>query len=249
MPAPVNERTGDLPEVVARVLDQTVEAAARALGDGLLSIVLFGSAAENRLRPTSDVNLLILVNRFDPARVDTLRPTLQQGRAAIRLAVMWLTQDELPAAGESFSVKFADIVRRHRVLYGNDPFEHFAVSRRAAIARVQQVLFNLVLRLRASYALESDREERLAYLIADAAGPLRASAAEILDLQGTPASNSREALEILARQWSSSKASTVIASISQARETRRLEPGEPARALLEVIDLAGDLHRQAAALT
>jgi hypothetical protein len=103
--------------------------------------------------------------------------------------------------------------------------------------------------LRASYALESDREERLAYLIADAAGPLRASAAEILDLQGTPASNSREALEILARQWSSNKASTVIASISQARETRRLEPGVPARAFLEVIDLAGDLHRQAAALT
>ena len=45
MPAPVNERTGDLPEVVARVLDQTVEASVRALGDGLLSIVWFGSAA------------------------------------------------------------------------------------------------------------------------------------------------------------------------------------------------------------
>jgi Nucleotidyltransferase domain len=249
VPAPVNERTGDLPEVVARVLDQTVEAAARALGDGLLSIVLFGSAAENRLRPTSDVNLLILVNRFDPARVDTLRPTLQQGRAAIRLAVMWLTQDELPAAGESFSVKFADIVRRHRVLYGNDPFEHFAVSRRAAIARVQQVLFNLVLRLRASYALESDREERLAYLIADAAGPLRASAAEILDLQGTPASNGRAALELLARQWSPTKAPMVIVSISQARETRRLEPADTARVYLEVIDLAGHLRRQAAALS
>jgi hypothetical protein len=249
MPAPVNERTGDLPEVVARVLDQTVDAAAGALGDGLLSIVLFESAAENRLRSTFDVNLLIVVNRFDPTRVDALRPTLQQGRAAIRLAVMWLTQDELPAAGESFSVKFADIVRRHRVLYGNDPFDRFTVSRHAAIARVRQVLLNLVLRLRASYALESDREERLAYLIADGAGPLRASAGEILDLQGTPASNSREALEILARQWSSSKASTVIASISQARETRRLEPGEPARAFLEVIDLAGGLHRQAAALT
>jgi hypothetical protein len=249
MPAPVNERTGDLPEVVARVLGQTVEAAVRALGDGLFSIVLFGSAAENRLRPTSDVNLLIVVNRFDPARVDALRPTLQQGRAAIRLAVMWLTLDELPAAGESFSVKFADIMRRHRVLYGNDPFEHFAVSRRAAIARVRQVLLNLVLRLRASYALESDREERLAYLIADAAGPLRASAAEILDVQGTPASNSREALELLARQWSSAKAPALIASISQARETRRLEPGVTPRVFLEVIDLAGDLHRRAEALS
>ena len=109
-----------------------------ALGDGLLSIVLFEARLRSRLRPTSDVNLLILVDRFDPTRVDTLRPTLQQRRAAVRLAVMWLTQDELQAAGESFSVKFADIVRRHRVLYGNDPFERFTVSRRAAIARVQR---------------------------------------------------------------------------------------------------------------
>jgi hypothetical protein len=249
MPAPANEQIRDLPDIVARVLDQTVEAAARALGDGLQSIVLFGSAAENRLRPTSDVNLLIVVERFDPKGVDALRPTLQQGRAAIRLAVMWLTRDELQPAAESFAVKFADIARRHRVLYGSDPFERFTVSRPAAIARVRQVLLNLMLRLRASYALERDREERLAYLIADAAGPLRATAAEILDLQGTPASNGREALELLAHQWSSTKAPSLIASISQARETRRLEPEATVTVFLEVIDLVSDLHRRAAALS
>jgi predicted nucleotidyltransferase len=249
MPAPANEQIRDLPGIVARVLDQTVEAAARALGQGLQSIVLFGSAAENRLRPTSDVNLLIVVERFDPKAVDALRPTLQQGRAAIRLAVMWLTRDELQPAAESFAVKFADIARRHRVLYGSDPFERFAVSRPAAIGRVRQVLLNLMLRLRASYALERDREERLAYLIADAAGPLRATAAEILDLHGTPASNGREALELLAHQWSSSKAPSLIASISQARETRRLEPEATATVFLEVIDLVSDLHRRAAALS
>src|SRR4030095_12115769 len=142
------------------------------------------------------------------------RHPLQQGRAAIRLAVMWLTQDELPAAGESFSVKFADIVRRHRVLDGNDPFDRFTVARHAAIARVRQVLLNLVLRLRASFALESDREERLPHPLADLAGPLRASAAEILDLKGTPASNSREALELLARQLSPTTGSTVRDSLT-----------------------------------
>jgi predicted nucleotidyltransferase len=249
MPAPVNEQIRDLPDVVARVLDQTVEAAARTLGEALQSIVLFGSAAENRLRPTSDVNLLIVVARFDPKGVDAVRPTLQQGRAAIRLAVMWLTQDELEPAAESFAVKFADIVRRHRVLYGSDPFERLTVSRPAAIARVRQVLLNLMLRLRASYALERDREERLAYLIADAAGPLRATAAEILDLQGTPASNGREALELLAHQWSSTKAPALIASISQARETRRLDPEATATVFLDVIDLVSHLHRRAAALS
>jgi hypothetical protein len=239
----------DLPANVSRVLTTVVEAAAAALGDTLRSVVLFGSAAENRLRATSDVNVLILITRFDAASIDRLHGTLEQGRAAVRLAVMWLTEEEFPSAGESFAVKFADIARRHRVLHGIDPFAGFRISRPAAITRVRQVLLNLVLRLRASYALERDREERLAVLIADAAGPLRATAAEILELQGRPAAGGREALDELARHWSASAAPMVIEGISRARETRQLEPGTAPTLFLQVIDLASDLHRRAAALS
>src|SRR5262245_9818562 len=239
----------DLPASVSHVLSTLVETATAALGDTLRSIVLFGSAAENRLRSTSDVNVLILVTRFDAAAVDALQAPLQQGHAAVRLAVMWLTEDEFASAGESFAVKFADMARRHRVLHGTDPFHGFRISRQAAITRVRQILLNLVLRLRASYALERDREERLAVLIADAAGPLRASAAEILELQGSPAANGREALELLARNWSTADAQGVIDAISRARETRRIEPGAAPPLVLKVIDLASEMHRRAAALS
>jgi hypothetical protein len=193
--------------------------------------------------------VLILVTRFDASSIEALQAPLQQGRAAVRLAVMWLTEDEFPSAGESFAVKFADIARRHRVLHGTDPFQGFRISRQAAITRVRQVLLNLVLRLRASYALDRDREERLTTLVADAAGPLRASAAEILELQGSPAPTGREALETLARGWSASGAPAVIDGISRARETGRLEPGMAPALFLQVIDLAGDLHRRAVSLS
>src|SRR5262245_18545313 len=249
MAASVGERTSDLPANVARILTDLVASATQALGRTLRSIVLFGSAAENRLRATSDVNVLIVVTQFDAASVAVLHPILQQGRAAVRLAVMWLTEDELVPAGEAFAVKFADIARRHRVLSGTDPFESFKVSRRAAIVRVRQVLLNLILRLRASYALEHDREERLAVLIADAAGPLRASAAEILELQGAPAPTGREALERLARQWSEAKAPSVLETIKRARETRQLEPGHGAASYLDVVDLTSALQRLATMLS
>lgn len=42
----------DLPAVVARVLDDFVAAAREAFADDLVSIVLFGSAAEGALRAT-----------------------------------------------------------------------------------------------------------------------------------------------------------------------------------------------------
>ncbi len=46
------------------MLDAVVDAARRAFGDDLRSIVLFGSAAEGRLRATSDVNLMLVLRRF-----------------------------------------------------------------------------------------------------------------------------------------------------------------------------------------
>ncbi len=239
----------DLPAPVAQVLGELVERAAASLGDTLRSVVLFGSAAENRLRPTSDVNVLVVVTRFEPARVEPLTAVLQRGHAAVRLAVMWLLEEEIAWASESFAVKFADIARRRRILFGSDPFTGLTISRHAAIIRVRQVLLNLMMRLRASYARDAGHDERLAILLADAAGPLRASAAEILELQGRPAPTAREALEILAAEWSPTRGAAVVQSIRTARETRRLEPGTPRSAMLDVIDLAGNFSGRAFELT
>jgi hypothetical protein len=238
----------DLPDRVSRIVQEVVESAARSLGDTLRSIVLFGSAAENRLRPTSDVNLLIVLSRFEPSSVDRMRPVLQRGHAAVRLAVMWLVDDEIAAASEAFAVKFADILRRRRVLFGPDPFEHLSIPRSAAIRRVRQVLLNLVLRLRASYALDRDREERLTIVIADTVGPLRASAAEILELEGAPAPSAREALQRLGAEWQPARAEALLTAVHTARQTRRLDSGVAPTMFVEMIELARYLHGRAQAL-
>jgi predicted nucleotidyltransferase len=238
----------DLPERVAHIVQEVIESATQALGDTLRSIVLFGSAAENRLRSTSDVNLLIVLTRFDPASVDRMRPVLQRAHAAVRLAVMWLVDEELPAAAEAFAVKFADVTRRHRVLFGPNPFERLTIPRHAAITRVRQVLLNLVLRLRATYALERDREERLTIVIADTIGPLRVSAAELLELEGAPAPNVREALQRLGAEWHPARTEALLKAVQTARETRRLDSGVAATMFVEMIELARYLHGRAQAL-
>jgi hypothetical protein len=83
---------------------------------------------------------------FDRSQVEGLSETLAAANAAIRLNVMWLLESEIGAAVEAFSVKFADILRRRRVLRGSDPLQALAIPRHAAIARLRQVLLNLVLR-------------------------------------------------------------------------------------------------------
>jgi len=55
-----------LPEAVREGLTDFTAAARQAFAADLLSIVLFGSAAEGRLRQASDVNVVVVLRRDDP---------------------------------------------------------------------------------------------------------------------------------------------------------------------------------------
>jgi predicted nucleotidyltransferase len=174
--------SSELPMSVAKALDDFVEAAKLCFEDRLKSLILYGSGAEGQLRPTSDVNVILVLSAFEPARVDRLREPLRVAVAAIRPSAMFLLESEIRTAAEAFAVKFADVLHRRRILFGRDPFQGITISRAAEIARLRQVLLNLILRMRSVYATRSLREEQLALALADFAGPLRASAAALIEL-------------------------------------------------------------------
>lgn len=234
-----------LPDDVTQGLARFVTAAQGALGPDLVSIVLFGSAAEGRMRATSDVNVIVVCTRFDTARLDALREPLRTAHALIQLSAMLLLDSELPAAVEAFAVKFADIHARHRVLAGSDPFAALVPSRASMQVRLKQELLNFILRTRERYALVSLREEQLAPLVADAAGPLRSAAALILALEGRPAASPKEALERLAHEVGGASAPGLLARLSQAREQALLPAGTGAPTALGLIELAQALRSHA----
>src|SRR3954465_8413456 len=142
-----------LPEAVERAIVSFTGAAKQAFGPNLVSVVLFGSGAEQNLRATSDVNILLVLRRFDQAEADQLPEPLRFAHAAVELNAMFLLEREVPAAMEAFAVKFADILHRHRVLQGSDPFADVAVPDAALLRRLKQVLLNQQIRLRERYLL------------------------------------------------------------------------------------------------
>jgi predicted nucleotidyltransferase len=229
-----------LPAQVGPVLDELVGAARTALADNLRSVVLFGSAAEGQLRATSDVNLIMVLRCFERAQVDGLREALRMAHAAARVAVMFVLEAELPVAAEAFAVKFADIGRRRRVLYGEDVFARLTPSREAQIQRLKQVLVNLTLRLRSRYALVSLREAQLAVVLADAVGPLRAAAAAMLELEGQPAASPKVAFVTVAQ--SLGVTGEMLAQLSEARETSALPAGVAGTVLFRLLELAGQMR-------
>jgi predicted nucleotidyltransferase len=248
MDSTVTSGGGPLPAQVGEELERLVAAARQALGDDLQAMVLYGSAAEGRLRATSDVNLVLVLRRFDRGRIEALREPLRTARAAVGAAPMFLLAAELPEAAEAFAVKFADLLRRRRVLHGEDPFAGLVVPRAAQLRRLRQVLLNQVLRMRERFALSGQRDEQLARGLAEAAGPLRAAAATLLELEGTAAPSAREALERAVAELGDPAASAGLAAMSRAREAGLLPPGEAAPAFLAILALAERLRERAARL-
>jgi predicted nucleotidyltransferase len=234
----------DLPSQVSRVLTDFVTAAQTSFATDLRSIVLFGSAAEGRLRATSDVNLLLLLAAFDHARAEELRNPLRVAQAAIRLSPMFILEAELPSAITAFAEKFADILRRRKVLHGPDPFGGVKIPRETLITRLDQVLLNLILRLREAYVMRGLREEQLALAIADAAGPIRSCAATLLELEGTPVNSPKAALEKFVQASGNSTWSEALQRVSEAREQRILPPGVAGATLLTLVEIARQIRSQ-----
>lgn len=234
----------DVPETVKAVVDDLVAAAPAAFGADLRSIVLYGSAAEGRLRATSDVNLLFVLASFD-RRVDAFREPLRFARAAANLNAMFVLESELAEASVAFAEKFADIAHRHVVLYGDDVVARLAIPRDARVRRLQQVTLNLVLRLREQYVLRSLREEQCALAVADATAPLRIAAATILELEGRGTHAPKEALALVVDDLGDDVFRALLPHLSEAREQRVLPPGEAAQLFFVTIGLARALHDRA----
>jgi predicted nucleotidyltransferase len=228
----------DLPAGVREVLGRVVEATTTAFGDHLVSVILYGSAAEGRLRPTSDVNVLLVLRAFDSARADALREPLRFAQAAVRLSLMLVLESELPRAAEAFADRFADIARRHHVLFGADVVKDLRIAKPVALARLGQSLLNQRLRLREAYLSRSLREEQAALAVADFAGPLRACAAQLLELEGTPAPSPREALERIVKDLRDPALERATARLPVVRQERRLPPGVAGPTLLQLGEIA-----------
>jgi len=105
-----------LPEAVRTTLTEFTAAAQQAFAEDLVSVALFGSAAEGRLRATSDVNVVLVLRRADPKKLEAIGEGYRFAHAAIRLSAMFILETEIGVAKDAFAVKFADIIARHEVL-------------------------------------------------------------------------------------------------------------------------------------
>ncbi|HEV2644679.1 MAG TPA: hypothetical protein VGT98_18340 [Candidatus Elarobacter sp.] len=134
-----------------------------AYGDTLRAVVLYGSAvAGERVARHSDYNVLVIVSEVPLARLRELSAVTRSWRNDGNPAPMTFTEREWRASADVFPMEYADILERHKVLFGSAPFDGVTVDPQDLRLQVEHETMGVLLRLRnAMLAAGVDAGEQL----------------------------------------------------------------------------------------
>lgn len=130
-------------------IEELVERLRQAHGDGLLAVVVYGSAAGGeRLRRSEDANVLVIVRALDLAALERESPIAQAWSKAGNPPPLTLTETEWMDSADIFPMEYADILERHRVVYGALPEEDRIVDREHLRLELEQQVMGKLIQLR-----------------------------------------------------------------------------------------------------
>jgi hypothetical protein len=173
------------PAAIARAIERLKDELARAAGQNLAGLILYGGLARGRYRPgQSDVNVVVLLHDASASALAAVAPALQTAWRAAGVDPLLLTPAEVPHAADAFPTKFLDIKNHHIVLAGANPFARLEVTREQIRLRAAQGLRNLLLRLRYRYIAAGSDAAMLARALARSARPFALELKALLKLSG-----------------------------------------------------------------
>lgn len=102
-----------------------------ATGENLLSLILYGSAADGEFHPEySDLNLMAIVRDSSFPSLAAIAPVMEWWRTKKHRPPLVLSAEELKSSTDVFSIEFVDMKSRYRVLYGDDVLRELPVPMR-----------------------------------------------------------------------------------------------------------------------
>jgi hypothetical protein len=129
--------------------EELVEQLRAAYGTGLRSVVLYGSAAAGEHIPKrSDYNVLVLVDVLSLDRLSAAASVARAWSEGGNPAPMTLTMSEWRGSADVFAMEYADILERHKILYGESPFDGIRVDPRDLRLQLEHEAMGKLLRLR-----------------------------------------------------------------------------------------------------
>jgi hypothetical protein len=148
-------------------LDDLVAQLRGVFGDGLRSVVLYGSAAAGEhVADRSDYNVLVIVDALDLDHLRRLSPASRAWADAGNPPPLTFTVQEWRESADIFPMEYADILDRHRLLHGASPFDGIAVARADLRLQLEHEAMGKLLALRQAVLATGDDAARQVELVA-----------------------------------------------------------------------------------
>jgi len=137
-----------------------------ALGGGLVSVVLYGSAARGDYQEkTSDFNLLLVLRDLEPATLEALSPALRRWARRGQPAPRLFTPALIAESADVFPIEMLDLKSSRVVLHGEDALAGVEVGRDNLRLQCEREMRAKLMRLREGYIESHHRPRELRRLL------------------------------------------------------------------------------------
>jgi hypothetical protein len=214
-------------------LDELVRQLQLAYADALRSVVLFGSAVAGEHRPNkSDYNVLVIV---DALPLDRLRAVAAVSRAWAEDGnppPMTFTTREWKGSADIFPMEYADILERHRVLFGTLPVDGIRVNPADLRLQVEHQTMGKLLQLRQAIMGAGGDTALQLEVLEKSLSTLMVIFRGIVRMHGQVPSQDYEALTLSVAERAGFSPEPFVRVIRHARGTEKL-PRDKASVILE----------------
>jgi len=140
------------PETPDEIIPEFTDAYQRIFGEGLISIVLYGSGARGAyIRRRSDLNFLICLTEEGIKELDKAFKLVASWRRRRVTTPLFMTNEYIVASLDAFPLEFLNIKLHYRVVWGKDPLKGIKINQKQLRLQVEREVKGKLLQLRGAY--------------------------------------------------------------------------------------------------
>jgi hypothetical protein len=173
-----------------------------AAGTNLVSVILFGSSVAGDFHPEfSNVNLFCVLRDTSFAALQAISPAVKWWNAQKQPPPLFMTREEVVRSVDVFTIEFMDVKQHHRVLFGEDVFQHLMIPSDLHRVQVEYELREKLALLRQHLLLASGNDSRMWDLLTRSVSSFATLVRHSLIVLGhSPRVGKREAVQNLAKE-------------------------------------------------
>jgi len=132
--------------------------------DGLVSVILYGSAARGEFKKKhSNINLAVVLRDMSLENLAKAKRDLSSGRYAM-FNVIFFTEEYISRTRDVFPIEFLDMRDNHRVIYGKDVFLGIDINMKHLRFQCEQELKEKLMQISGFYLVNRNKKILTAFL-------------------------------------------------------------------------------------